>query len=482
MNSKFRDMKLLEIYYDVKHDMESYFRWQDKTKSAYQTNFEKLGEYLDDKPFLDYSLDDFENALTAIKEEGYYTDNKTVKHSYSEDTIKTFYANLRSLYKYLVFIGVCKFSLFWGTKERINQEWKEEDRFVHENVSLQKSLKPLVEKSVFEAVMSNPKQEGEYFGVALMFGLGLRNAEACGARFSDIVKMNGQDDFYALRVTNTVQKKQLQTGGKTKNTFRLIPIPDTLKKLLDKRKEFILESAAYAEYCSENEHFDVNSLTIACRGNDFKTICTTPDLSRAGKYVLGKAKVEEDVLKFIDDSLYKDDSIVEKEATAYLFRRNFATMLQILGLKQNEIEYIMGHKIESNFEIRNYYSNYDKLYPIKCKMDNRPLFSTHYSSDTIKEVSPGTELSFDNPYKQVVKIPSGFGPGVAMLNVNSEAPGESITISIKSSSKNPVVEFTAFGTMTKRGNNDRTTSVLRAVHHEYASKKGSVKKQKKGQE
>ena len=142
-------------------------------------------------------------------------------------------------------------------------------------------------------------------------------------------------------------------------------------------------------------------------------------MSRAGKYVLGKAKVEEDVLKFIDDSLYKDDSIVEKEATAYLFRRNFATMLQILGLKQNEIEYIMGHKIESNFEIRNYYSNYDKLYPIKCKMDNRPLFSTHYSSDTIKEVSPGTELIFDNPYKQVVKIPSGFGPGVAMLNVNS---------------------------------------------------------------
>ena len=474
-------MTLLDIYYDVKPDMESYFNWQDKTKASYQTNFEKLGDYLNNKPFLDYSLEDFDNALTAIKEEGYYTENKTVKHPYSEDTIKTFYANLRSLYKYLVFIGVCRSSLFWGTKERINQEWSVEDKFVHENVSLQKSLKPLAEKSVFEAVMRNPEQDGEYFGVALMFGLGLRNAEACGARFGDIVKISGQDDFYALRVTLTVQKKQLQTGGKTRNTYRIIPLPDMLKALLDKRKEFIMHSDAYAEYCKDKD-FDINQLTIACKGHDFKRICTTPDLSRTGKYLLKQAKVDEDMLKFIDEALYRDNAIVEKEATAYLFRRNFATMLQILGLTQHEIEYIIGHKIESNVELRNYYSNYDKLYPIKCKMDNRPLFSTHYSSDVIREVSPGSALSFENPYRQMIRIPASFGPGVTMLNVNSAAPGESVTISIKSSSKNPVVGITAFGTMAKRGNTDRTTSVLKAVHREYASKKGGVKKPKKGQE
>ena len=66
MQSKYWNMTLLEIYYDVKPDMESYFNWQDKTKASYQTNFEKLGDYLNDKPFLDYSLEDFDNALTAI--------------------------------------------------------------------------------------------------------------------------------------------------------------------------------------------------------------------------------------------------------------------------------------------------------------------------------------------------------------------------------------------------------------------------------
>lgn len=476
MKRKYYDMTLLQIYNDVKHDMEDHFGWKEKTRAAYQSNFGKLGEYLNDKPFLEYDLDSIETAIVAIKKEGYYTDKKTIRHLYSDDTIKTFYSNLRSLYKYLVFIGVCMSSLFWGTKDRINQEWSEEERLMHENVRLQKSLKPSSEKIIFENVMLNPDQDGEYFGVALMFGLGLRNAEACGARFADIVKMSGQQDFYALRVTNTVQNKQLQTGGKTKNAFRLIPIPDTLKELLDKRKEFILSSDAYSKYCMENENFDVNSLTIACRGNDFKKNCTTPDLSRAGKSLLNKAKVEEDILKFIDDALYKDADIVEKEATAYLFRRNFATMLQILGLTQNEIEYIMGHKIESNLEKRNYYSNYDKLFPIKLKMDNRPLFSTQYTSDIVMVVSPGKELNFDNPYRQIIRIKEGFGPGTAMINMNSSAPGESIEIKIQSSSNNPVVEYKAFGTMTKRNNTDRTTSVLKTFHHVYSSKKGGAKK------
>lgn len=476
MQSKYLNMTLLEIYYDVKSDMEKHFDWQDSTKKEYETNYQKLGEYLNDKPFFEYDLNDFETALTAIKKAGYYTNNNTVHHSYSEDKIKTFNSNLRSLYKYLEYKGFCKCSLFWGTKNRIKETLKDEDKLVIEHVKLQKSLKPNAEKSIFKAVMQNPEQEGEYFGVALMFGLGLRNAEACGARFSDIVKMTGQDEFYALRVTNTVSEHQLKTGGKTKNAFRYIPIPDTLLELLNKRKEFIINSDSYSKYCAENTDFDVNSLTIACRDSDFKNICNTPDLSRLGKSLLKEANVEEDILKFIDEALFKDADIVEKEATAYLFRRNFATVLQILGLSQNEIEYLMGHEIESEFEKRNYYSNYDKLYPIKLKMDNRPLFSTQYTSDIVKDVVPGSELIFENPYKQTIIIPEGFGPGTAMVDVCSAAPGEEIQITIKSSKNNPVVKYKAYGTMTRRNNADRTTSVLGVVHHVYSSKKGGSKK------
>ena len=60
-------MTLLDIYYDVKQDMENHYQWQDNTRNAYEANYEKLGDHLNDKPFLEYDLQDFENALTEIK-------------------------------------------------------------------------------------------------------------------------------------------------------------------------------------------------------------------------------------------------------------------------------------------------------------------------------------------------------------------------------------------------------------------------------
>ena len=59
MQSKYFSMTLLEIYYDVKCDMEKHFGWQDSTKKEYETNYQKLSEYLNDKPFFEYDLDDF---------------------------------------------------------------------------------------------------------------------------------------------------------------------------------------------------------------------------------------------------------------------------------------------------------------------------------------------------------------------------------------------------------------------------------------
>ena len=477
MRSKYSKMTLLDIYYDVKQDMEDHYQWQDNTRNAYEANYEKLGDHLNDKPFLEYDLQDFENALTEIKEEGFYTNQKTVKHSYSEDKIKTFRSNLRSLDKYLVFIGACKGSIFWGTEEKINGESTEEDINILEKVKLQKSLSPLAEKSIFKAVMNNPEQDGEYFGIALMFGIGLRNAEACGAKFSDIVRLKGDDEFCVMRVSKTVGKKtKIKLGGKTGNVFRYVPIPDTLMKLIDKRKGFIRNSTNCSEHISESKDFDIDDLTIACKGNDFDQKCRTSDLSRIGKYLLKEAKVEENTLKFIDNSIYKDNDLEEKEATAYLFRRNFATMLQILGLTQNEIEYIMGHKIESKIETRNYYSNPDKLYLIKRKMDNRPLFSSKYTCDNVKEVFAEADPYFENPYKQRIIIPEGFGPGEIIIGVQAAAPGTEIEIGIKSCGENPLIQYKAFSSMSKRENYDRTTSILKTVHHVYASKKGGEKR------
>ena len=470
-NEAFYPLTLKQLYEKVNknHELDNYWNWSESTRLEYKRHFEKLGEHLNDRPFLDYDLDEIEAALTAIKKEGYYTDKKTAKCPYDEKTINKYRANLHSLYQFLYEKGIVKQSLYWGSEDKIVSTLNEDDLSVQENVQLPRSLTPAAEKRVFNSVMLDPEQDGENFGIALMFALGLRNGEACGARFKDMVKRDGAEEFYALRVTHTV-RDDLELGGKTKNSFRLIPIPDKLKELIDKRLEYIRHSLFYLKRCNR-KGFDIMELPISCRGQIFHHICKTSHLTTVGKSLLKNAGYDENALKLIAKGIKRDDELEEKEATAYLFRRNFATMMQLLGLSQSEIEYVIGHNIESDYETRNYYSNSDKLYPIKLKMDNRPLFSSCYSSDAVIEAHTDTVVTFDNPYEQKIRIPKEVGTGTIVIDFQAAAPGADVKISVKSSDENPIIPYELNGTMTKRDKYERTTSVLKNVHHIYDSKK-----------
>lgn len=464
-------LTLKQLYEKVNknHELDNRWNWSESTRLEYRRHYIKLGEHLSDRPFLDYDLDGIEAALTAIKKEGYYRDKKTVNRPYDEKTINKYRANLHSLYQFLYEKGIVKQSLYWGSEDKIDSTLTEEDLSVRENILLPRSLTPASERNIFNEVMLDPEQDGENLGIALMFSLGLRNGEACGARFIDVIKLDGPEDFYALRVTHTV-RDDLELGGKTKNSFRLIPIPNILKTLIDKRLEYIRHSSFYLKRCNRKD-FDIMKLPISCRGQIFNNICKTSHLSIAGKALLKKANYDENVLKLIATRIKRDYELEEKEATAYLFRRNFATMMQILGLSQSEIEYIIGHNIESDYETRNYYSNPDKLYPIKLKMDNRPLFSSHYSLDAVIEAHPETVVHFDNPYEQNIRIPKEVGVGTIVIDFQATAPGAEVKIIVKSSDDNPTIPYELIGSMKKRDKYDRTTSVLKTVHQVYDSKK-----------
>lgn len=471
-NEAYYHLTLDQLYDKVNkhHELDDFHHWSEPTRLEYKMHFKKLAKHLNDRPFLDYDTDDLEAALTAIKNEGYFRDKKTVKRPYDESTINKYRANLHSLYEFLYKKGIVKQSLFWGSEDRIVSTLTEDDLSVQGSIMLPRSLTPNAEQKVYNAVMRDPEQDGENFGVALMFGLGLRNGEACGACFKDIIKLHGTEDYYALRVTQTVREER-ELGGKTRNSYRMIPIPDNLKELIDKRLNYIRRSLFYKRRCNR-DGFDIMKLPISCRGQNFNRICRPAHLSMVGKSLLTKARLDENVLKLISKEIKWDDELEEKEATAYLFRRNFATMMQSLGLTQNEIEYIIGHYIESDYETRNHYSNPDKLYSIKKKMDNRPLFSSNYSSDKVIEIHSGkTITTFDNPYEQKIRISKDMGEGTIVIDFQAAAPGTEIKISVGSSEDNPTIPYELFGSMTERDKHDRTTSILKTVHRIYDSKK-----------
>ncbi len=63
----------------------------------------------------------------------------------------------------------------------------------------------------------------------------------------------------------------------------------------------------------------------------------------------------------------------EKDATAYLLRRNYATHLQILGFTTAEMQYLIGHDVEDAYESRNEFVNEERLYAMYQKLLHRPL-------------------------------------------------------------------------------------------------------------
>lgn len=79
----------------------------------------------------------------------------------------------------------------------------------------------------------------------------------------------------------------------------------------------------------------------------------------------------------IDENLrnpaFLADGFREKDATAYILRRNFGTKLYHLGLTEAEIQYVIGHEISEKNEELAYFRNEEKLYPICKKMKKRFL-------------------------------------------------------------------------------------------------------------
>ena len=67
MSNKYVDKKLLEIYVDIKEALGDKRSWSESTRAGYDSNYRKLGMFLNKKPFLDYDLDEIEDVLTVIK-------------------------------------------------------------------------------------------------------------------------------------------------------------------------------------------------------------------------------------------------------------------------------------------------------------------------------------------------------------------------------------------------------------------------------
>ena len=320
-----------------------------------------------------YTKNDIESVLKVLKKQGQAAPGKLYV-PYAPETLDRFEFLMRRVIEVASDHYLC---------QKITDEKTIRKNNVHQiHARLPKSLSCDQEKAIAKKLL-NPSISGEQIGLLLMYALGLRNGEACAANYGDIKPMEGHPDCLELWIYKSTvnHSNKLKGSGKTRNADRIVPIPDHVVSVLKKRSATI--------YVSNSGVINIEDFPIACRGFNYTERCSSDDLTAAAKNLFHTIHLPDDLLydlngeilntKPLEDSPNGD--ILEKEPTAYLFRRNYGTHLHILGLTESEIAYIVGHDISHPRVSRNEFMSVEKRYIIHQKLSKRPLLNNARSNN-----------------------------------------------------------------------------------------------------
>lgn len=421
----------------------------------------------------EYTKEDYDEAMEKIK----YTGQNPVR---TEADLQRFRHLIKVVVLYASKLNLCS-NVLWGTAYMVDTPNDPEEKS-EELVKLKKSLTPLQEINIYKALTESIEAPGEYFGILLMFALGLRNGEACAADFGDIRTMPEAHDLHVLLVYKTIASKddKLVSSGKTKNADRALPLPQKIYDILMERKQYISEQKGITLE-------EVDSYTIACKDNQFDTGCKPDDLSTVARNLFQKAGVKGEVLAYIDVEILDSKKaggigdpllVREKDPTAYLFRRNFATHLHIVGCTEAEIKYLMGHDIEERYESRNEFINLEKLEELKRKMDERAIFKDYPGNlqNEVMTVKNGGQINMETTEdgKLSFMLPKGF----AEVRITADEPGDKLEMKIQS--ENPIIQPRIIrlikGCYKAEFYDERNYNVLPQYHNVYKTKLARVNK------
>lgn len=426
--------------------------WNAETRKKYNRAYNDIIlpalENQNEKTIDEYTKEDFEVTIERIRQKGYIQNG--VHRQYAESTIHQF----QNLIYYVVFqssvYGLCT-DVLWGTNfviDNIGEEQEKESR-----VFLRKSLSVVQEKNLLKELLSDINEDGSMVALALMWGLGLRNAEACGLNYGDIKPLEGHSECQVAWIykSTKIESNELQSGGKTYNTGRIVPVPDKLVAFLAERKSQI------AKLVSEQGLLDVviDELPICNDGyldydsDSFLTRCKSDHVTEAAHVAFENAGITSAQVAYLDAELLTDQTasiLKEKEPTAYLLRRNFATQMCILELSNAEMQYLMGHCVEDAYESRNEFVDSERIYSMYLKLRNRTLLNNSTTTtNTMKLAIHG---------KSIVKI-----------NAVSAEPTDNVHVEIKA--KDPDMVRTNWFEESHTRVYDRSINILETYHRDY---------------
>lgn len=435
----------------VKHKHGS--EWNEETTKRYLVYYdEKILPYVsvaNTKAIKDYTADDIEDAVYKIKILINPQDNQEY------DSVEVYLRLFRFAIEEGIANGWCDETILFGTSLLHETEEKSKGKR-HSAGRLRKSLTPTEEITIFRYLTRSIAVAGEIIGLLLMLVFGLRNCETCPLTWNKIQPLETNPSIHVLFIVESSKKKkkEVKDTGKTKNSPRIIPIPQCIYEFLMRQKKWI---RAYIE-----EHYNeiatrdgrlkklgiekyIEKLRIVCHGTDIISKTRPDDLSAAGKKLLA------DVIGFNSHSYYLLNEYLKlpenrkelrdfKDPTSYLFRRNFATFLlaAMVPSCMSTIQYLMGHFIEDPNVKRYDYSNSDRqekeLYPL---MERRPLYAYETQRQPITCPVPYSIEKVSGKQEYVIPMQAGRE---TEIEIQAYEPNDAMEISVSCRSEVQIIK------------------------------------------
>lgn len=405
-DGEFTFVGVLRKYYDDESEYESISHpWKAKsTKGQYARDYVKrlIPELDNCKPLSMYTIEDLHISMKKIQR----------KNNYNEANMRHYLYLFSRVYKAGVNRGLFEDKLFLDILNPNEESKKIEDPslFRRKLKLIRKSLSISDEKKILDWFSTlDPKgASGEEIGFALMFFIPSRNQEVCGLNFGD-VRLLSESKIPSVLIYKTTMKNsnRLKPGGKTSNAMRIIPLHSFLYEFIKERQKTLEESVKNGEILLKEGYESIDKMPIVCRGKNYFARCETGDISRIARQKFGEFYVGMEVLRETTEAFFLKAEIEEEDPTAYLLRRNNCRHLACLGFSEAEMQYLVGHAIESPVETRNYFVNEEHLSEMYERLKKHP-FNVYYNQlQTIEEIGDKSFVSNNNCTAKFHLLPNG---------------------------------------------------------------------------
>lgn len=306
-------------------------------------------------------------------------------------------------------------------KKELRQIRKEE---IAEIVKLPRSLQ-IREEIKFATILREKltQPDGVAIGGLLMLYLGLRPSECCGLTYGAIqplVQGGKTRVLYIYQALDTSNRKKHTL--KTKNAYRVLPIPDELDVLLKERLRYVESQLTLGQMSRIKEFPIVNST------EDFALPCRRKHFSDTIANLLRSIRANEESFAYASYLLNRERSIREESPTAYLLRRHYATILSsVCNMQEEEIQYLMGHNIR-NADIRHAdLLDVDWLLRIHSKLGRRHIFTNLPDASLRQENVEGDITEY-----QLIYSDADFEKSKGVrIDVWNSCPADALTVRVR---------------------------------------------------